>query len=379
MEQNIKNKFTDLAIQMEKDVKYDQYSDREIINKWTTLFLNMNNEFRGGIKQLTLKELYADTLSAVINKSEGNLLFDAVPSGLVALDRIIGGFPVGELTVIGARPAMGKTAFLLTVLANSIVSKNDPIAFFSLENSSQSIMLRLMSIFSHQSTYKIVTSMKNDLEKKLFMDTTKTIEDANLEIVDDCFTMDDIVSRTHFLVEEKGVKLIIIDYLQLIQTKSKMNREQEIAKICRELKAIARKYNVAIFVSSQLSRSVEMRGGDRRPQLSDLRESGAIEQDADKVIFLHRPEYYNVTEDELGESTIGIAEFIVAKNRGGAVDSAKVRFVGQCGNFQDFDSTSNFHNYDTLESFKNIRSTEFLPDFPNKSTDISGIDDTNPF
>ncbi len=379
MEQNIKNKFTDLAIQMEKDVKYDQYSDSEIINKWTTLFLNMNNEYREGIKQLSLKELYADTLSAVINKSEANILFDAVPTGLKSLDRIIGGLPVSELTVIGARPAMGKTAFLLTVLANSIVSKNDSIAFFSLENSSQSIMLRLMSIFSNQSLYKILTSKQDELEKKIFISATKTIEDANLEIVDDCFTMDDIVSRTNFLVKEKGVKLIIIDYLQLIQTKSKMNREQEIAKNCRELKALARKYNIAILVSSQLSRSVETRGGDRRPQLNDLRESGAIEQDADKVIFLHRPEYYNVTEDEQGDSTIGMAEFIVAKNRGGAVDSAKVRFVGQFGKFQDLDSTSNFHNYDVLESFKNIRSNEFLKNFPNKSSETTGVDDTSPF
>jgi replicative DNA helicase len=248
----------------------------------------------------------------------------------------------------------------------------------------QYTMLRLLSLFSEITYSKLVSKELEASEKSIILNSTKILAEANITIEDNCFTIDDIISQTHFLVKEKGIKLIAIDYLQLIQSRGRMNREQEIAKVCRELKSLAQKYNIAVFVSSQLSRAVETRGGDRRPQLSDLRESGAIEQDADKVLFLHRPEYYNITEDCEGNSTAGIAEIIIAKNRCGRADSAKVRFVGQFSVFKDLEIIENFELVEDfkisnpVESFLNIRKNEFDNSTKSNSKN-NGIQEDHPF
>lgn len=381
MEQNIRKTFSEFAMQMERDAQYEGLSEQGLISKWTSKLLSMNNEFRNETKKLSFKELYSETILEVANKSETNVLFDVIPTGFAELDRIVLGLPLGELIILGARPAMGKTALFLSILANSIKNKNEPIAYFSLENSAQYTMLRLLSLFSEIPYEKIIKKNLEEYEINQFVELTKKIAQANITIEDNCFTIDDIITQTHFLVKEKGVKLIMVDYLQLVQVRGKMSREQEVAKGCRELKALARKYNIAVLVSSQLSRAVETRGGDRRPQLSDLRESGAIEQDADKVLFLHRQEYYNIIEDCEGNSTIGIAEIIVAKNRGGALDSAKLRFAGQFSAFKDLDWGDDFKMTYPMESFLNIRKDEFN----NTSSSIkpgskkNDIDESHPF
>lgn len=359
MEQNIKKTLSEFAIQIEKDIAFESLSEQDLLNKWTSKMLSISNEFRKESNTLTFKELYSETVLAVSNKNENEHLFDSIPTGLSNLDRISGGLPLGELIIIGARPAMGKTALLISIMANSINNKNEPIAYFSLENSAQSIMLRLLSLISEISHHKLISLHLEPYEINLILEKTKKLAEANITIEDNCFTIDDIISQTYFLVKEKGIKMIIIDYLQLVQCRGKMGREQEVAKVCRELKALARKYNIAVLVSSQLSRAVETRGGDKRPQLCDLRESGAIEQDADKVLFLHRPEYYNITEDSEANSTKGIAEIIVAKNRGGVVDSVKVRFKGQFSSFLDLESFGEILAPSTLETFINIRKEEF--------------------
>lgn len=381
MEQNIKDIFSDFAIQMEKDVKYDNYSENEIISKWTSILLSLNNEYRKESKQLSFKELYLDTMLAVSNKTETNFLYECIPTGLTALDRILGGMPLGELIILGARPAMGKTALLLSIMANSICNKNEPIAYFTLENSAQSIMLRLLTLFSELPKNTLFSRPMESYELNILNESTKKLSEANVTIEDNCFSIDAIITQTHFLVKEKGVKMIIIDYLQLIQCKGKMNREQEIAKVCRELKALSKKHNIAVVVSSQLSRAVETRGGDKRPQLSDLRESGAIEQDADKVLFLHRPEYYNITEDCEGNSTTGIAEIIVAKNRGGFLDSARVRFVGQFCAFKDLDSFGTDYPTNDVDTFISMRKEEFGPPLNSivRKSKMNDIDEDHPF
>lgn len=381
MEPNIRKTISEYAVQMERDLQYDGISDQDLINKWTSKMLSISNEFRKEVNKLSFKELYSETILAVSNKTEKNILYDSLPTGLAALDRVLGGLPMGELIILGGRPAMGKTALLLSIMANSISNKNEPIAYFSLENSAESIMLRLLSVFSELTQNTLVSRQLEPFEINILAEKTKKLAEANITIEDNCFSIDDIIAQTYFLVKEKGVKMIIIDYIQLIQCKGKMGREQEVAKVCRELKALARKYNIAVFVSSQLSRAVESRGGDKRPQLSDLRESGAIEQDADKVLFLHRPEYYNITEDCEGNSTMGIAEIIIAKNRGGAVDSAKVRFVGQFSVFQDLDLFGTGGPANILESFKSIRTDEFdstLNSIMRKSK-MNDIEEDHPF
>jgi replicative DNA helicase len=381
MEQDMKNIFSDFAVQMEKDVKYDNYSDKDIINKWTSTLLSLSNEFRKDSINLSFKELYSETLLAVSNKTQNNILTEDFPTGLTALDRIIRGLPMGELIILGARPAMGKTSFLITILANSILGKNEPVAYFSMENSAQFIMLRLMGLISELSHSSIVSKPLQPFEIDMLVEKTKILAEANITIEDDCSTIEEIVSQTYFLVKEKGVKLIIVDYLQLVKAKGKMHREQEVAKVCRELKALARKYNIAILVSSQLSRAVETRGGDKRPQLADLRESGSIEQDADKVLFLHRPEYYAITEDCEGNSTAGIAEIIVAKNRAGYVDSAKVRFVGKFATFRDIQPEEELGYTDTVDSFMKIRENEFgtAKNSVIRKSKMNDIEEDNPF
>lgn len=381
MEQNTRKIFSEFAIQIEKDVQYEGLSEQNLISKWTSKFLSMSNEFRKETKKLSFKELYSETILEVSNESEMNGLFDVIPTGFAALDRIIMGLPLGELIILGARPAMGKTALFISILANSIKNKNEPIAYFSLENSAQYTMLRLLSLFSETSYEKIIKKKFEQYEIGQFVGLTKKIAEANITIEDNCFTIDDIIAQTHFLVNEKGVKLIMVDYLQLVQIRGKMNREQEVAKGCRELKALARKYNIAVLVSSQLSRAVEMRGGDKRPQLSDLRESGAIEQDADKVLFIHRPEYYNITEDCEGNSTVGIAEIIVAKNRGGAIDSAKLRFVGQFSVFKDLEFGEESQKSYPMESFLNIRKDEFddTSNLNKSGSKMNDIEEGHPF
>lgn len=359
MEQLTKDIFSNFAVQMQKDVEYDNYSDTELINKWTSILLSLNNEFRNQTPKLTFKELYLETLLVVSDTTSTNDFFEAVPTGFRDLDRLLTGIPIGEFIIVAARPAMGKTAFLASVIANNILDKNEPIAYFSLENVAQNLLLRLMSNISELPYHSIVSKRLEDFEVNQLARKTKVLQEANLSIIDNCITLDSIITQAYVLVKEKGVKIIFIDYLQLIQLRGKPTREQEVAKICRELSAFAKKYNVAIVASSQLSRAVETRGGDKRPQLSDLRESGAIEEHADKVLFIHRPEYYAITEDAEGNSTVGMAEIIIAKNRLGAIDSAYLRFVRQFSSFRNDERLENYNKNTSVNYFTNIRSDEF--------------------
>ncbi|MCX6295499.1 MAG: DnaB-like helicase C-terminal domain-containing protein, partial [Bacteroidetes bacterium] len=212
---------------------------------------------------------------------------------------------------------------------------------------------------------------------------TKAIGEANVMIEDNCFSIDDIIAQVDYLVKEKKVEVVLVDYLQMIKVKSRRdnNREADVAKVCRELKALARKYNIVVVVNSQLSRAVETRGGDKRPQLSDLRESGSIEQDADKVLFIHRPEYYNITEDENGMSTEGIAEIIIAKDRDGAIGSVKLNFVGQCSTYKDLNSSYKKVPHYGAEYFKEIRKDEFKQTIDKvvQGSKMNDIDEDHPF
>jgi len=362
MEQDIRKTLSEFAIQIEKDVQFNELSEQDLLNKWTSKLISTSNEFRKETPQLSFKELYSETLLAVSSPVATRNLSNAIPTGFKDLDQLTGGLPIGQLIVLGARPAMGKSSFLISVLTNAI--KNgiaNPIAFFSLEMSAQKTMLLLLSKLSEISYQMLVSKELPKLLLDEIQEKTKIVNNANISIEENCFTIEDIITQTHFLVKEKGVQLILIDYLQLIKVKSRRDssREAEVAKLCRELKALARKYNIAILVTSQLSRAVESRGGDKRPQLFDLRESGAIEQDADKVLFLHRPEYYGITEDMLGESTIGIAEIIVAKNRDGAMDTIKLKFESEYSCFKNSSNSENKKVHDGKEYFKNLRTNEF--------------------
>ena len=264
-----------------------------------------------------------------------------VPSGFTELDRVTAGWQKSDLIIIAARPGMGKTAFVLSLTSNAAVKFNIPVAFFSLEMSSIQLVNRLISSQTEISSETIKKGQLADYQWEQLNNKIVPLTNAPIYIDDTpALSIFELRAKCRRLVAEKKVQLIIIDYMQLMVAGTDNrsgNREQEISTISRSLKAIAKELEVPIICLSQLSREVEKRGSVKRPQLSDLRESGAIEQDADMVMFIYRPEYYGLTEDESGMSTQNTAEIIVAKNRNGSLKTVNLKFIGQYTKFADLE------------------------------------------
>lgn len=263
-----------------------------------------------------------------------------VPSGFTDLDRMTSGWQRSDLVIVAARPSMGKTAFVLSMARQMAVEHKTPVAFFSLEMSNIQLVNRLIVSESGLSSEKIRNGRLDPHEWTQLVVKIKDLTDAKIFIDDTpALSIFEFRAKCRRLKAQYDIGIIVIDYLQLMTgpTETKGNREQEVSTISRSLKAIAKELNVPIIALSQLNRSVETRGGNKRPQLSDLRESGAIEQDADVVIFIHRPEYYGFTEDEEGNSLLGLAEIILAKHRNGAVGDIKLRFQKEMARFSDLD------------------------------------------
>ena len=271
-------------------------------------------------------------------KNGGKL--NGVPTGFRDLDKLTLGWQPSDLIIIAARPSMGKTAFVLSMARNIAVEEQRPVAFFSLEMSATQLMMRLVVAESQLRSNdvrsgRITPEQWNHLEKSV-----KPLYDAPLFIDDTpALPVTEFRSKVRKLKTQHKIELIIIDYLQLMTgpQETRGNREQEVAYISRTLKAIAKELNIPIIALSQLNRSVESQGGNKRPQLSNLRESGAIEQDADIVAFIHRPEYYGLTQLEDGTPTKNLAEIIVAKHRNGAVDTINMKFLNDFAQFTDYD------------------------------------------
>ncbi len=270
-----------------------------------------------------------------------------IPSGFAKVDKLTSGWQPSDLIIIAARPGMGKTALTLSMARNIAVEHNIPVAFFSLEMSSVQLITRLISSETHLSSEKLRTGNLEKHEWEQLNVKVKGLEKAPLFIDDSpSLSIFDLRAKARRLSSQHGIKLIIVDYLQLMTAGGGQkggNREQEISTISRNLKALAKELNIPVIALSQLSRAVETRGGSKRPLLSDLRESGAIEQDADIVSFIYRPEYYKIDEwdDEEHTPTAGQAEFIVAKHRNGGLDEIRLKFIGHLGKFESLD------NFDT--------------------------------
>ncbi|MGJ8666622.1 MAG: replicative DNA helicase [Patiriisocius sp.] len=267
-----------------------------------------------------------------------------VPSGFDLVDKLTSGWQPSDLIIIAARPGMGKTALTLSMARNMAVQHNIPVAFFSCEMSSVQLITRLISSETGLSSEKLRTGNLEKHEWEQLNVKVKGLEKAPLFIDDTpSLSIFDLRAKARRLASQHGIKMIMIDYLQLMTAggnKNGGNREQEISTISRNLKALAKELNVPVIALSQLSRAVETRGGSKRPLLSDLRESGAIEQDADIVSFIYRPEYYKIEEwdDEENSPTDGQAEFIVAKHRNGGLDEIRLRFVGHLGKFENLET-----------------------------------------
>lgn len=266
--------------------------------------------------------------------------FSGVPSGFTSLDRVTLGWQPSDLVIVAARPSMGKTAFVLSMARAMAVEFNQGVAFFSLEMSSVQLVKRLMVSETGLSSDKIRSGRLEPFEWTQVDHKLQNLSNAPLYIDDTpALSIYEFRSKARRLVLNHGVKILIIDYLQLMTGPPELRsmREQEVSAISRSLKAIAKELGVPVIALSQLNRSVETRAGNKRPQLSDLRESGAIEQDADLVTFIHRPEYYGLLEDEEGNSLAGVAELIIAKHRNGAVCDVRLRFRNEEARFYDME------------------------------------------
>jgi len=263
-----------------------------------------------------------------------------VPSGFSELDRMTSGWQRSDLVIVAARPSMGKTAFVLSMARKMAVDHKTAVAFFSLEMSNIQLVNRLIVSESGIASEKIRNGRLDPHEWTQLVVKIKDLSEAKIFIDDTpALSIFEFRAKCRRLKAQHDVGVIVIDYLQLMAgpSEARGNREQEVSTISRSLKAIAKELNVPIIALSQLNRSVETRGGNKRPQLSDLRESGAIEQDADVVIFIHRPEYYGFLEDEEGNSLAGLAEIILSKHRNGAVGDIKLRFQKEMARFSDYD------------------------------------------
>ena len=265
-----------------------------------------------------------------------------VPTGFVSLDKLTGGWQRSDMVVLAARPGMGKTAFVLSMARNMAVDHDVPVAVFSLEMSSAQLVQRLVAAESELSAEKFRKGDLEEYEYQQLQSRITKLAKAKLFIDDTpALSVFELRAKCRRLKQKHGISMVIIDYLQLMTAggdSGKGNREQEISTISRSIKSIAKELDVPVIALSQLSRSVETRGGDKRPILSDLRESGAIEQDADIVCFIYRPEYYGITEDADGMDTENMGELIVAKHRNGGLDTVKLRFTKHLAKFSDYDA-----------------------------------------
>ncbi|MEW6006147.1 MAG: replicative DNA helicase [Stygiobacter sp.] len=272
------------------------------------------------------------TLQILEEVKQGKKELALLETGFYDLDKLIGGFRKGDLIILAGRPSMGKTALALN-MANQFAQKHT-IAFNSLEMSNFQLNLRLLSFIAHIKFNKLINGYFNETEAKDIMIASSNFKNIYL---DDTPSLDifDLEGKVKRLKIEKNIDILIVDYLQLLTDKTKEVREQEISSISRRLKGIAKELNIVVIALAQMNRGVEART-NKRPMLSDLRESGAIEQDADLVLFIHRPEYYGITILEDGTQTNNLAQLIVAKNRNGLVGEVKLLFDKQYTIFKNY-------------------------------------------
>ena len=326
---------------------YDETTDVvNLLDQTEQHFMDINDKnFRSDYKPLgDFVGMAMDQITEAGQKEDG---LSGLESGFMGLDRMTAGFQPGTLIILAARPAMGKTACALSMARNMAVDFKKPVAFFSLEMSGQELAMRLLSSEARLTGDKLKKGHLEPYEREQLKSGAQRLHEAsNRILIDDTpsLTIFELRAKARRLKQRYDIQMIFIDYLQLMQSGTAENRngnrEQEISMISRQLKALSKELNIPVLAMSQLSRAVENRVGNK-PQLSDLRESGAIEQDADIVMFIYRPEYYNIMEDDHG-STIGMADLLIAKHRSGGVGEVRLRFVKEFARFENPPQDSDF-------------------------------------
>ena len=341
LEQSIKRQLIEVSGEVQKEAYEDTTDVFDLLdNTEQSLFDISESHIRKNYSQVKgLMKEAIDELQAKKTRKDG---ITGVPSGFIDLDNITSGWQPSDLVIIAGRPSMGKTAFVLSMMRNASIDHEMPIALFSLEMSSLQIVNRLISSEAELDSDKIKKGNLKDYEWQQLLHKTDQLNNAKIFIDDTpALSILELRAKSRRLKSQHDIQCIIVDYLQLMSGeygKSSGNREQEIASISRSLKAIAKELNVPVLALSQLSRAVETRGGDKRPVLSDLRESGSIEQDADMVLFIYRADRYDITEDEDGNLTAGVAELLLRKNRNGPTGKVKLKFIERFAKFADLSS-----------------------------------------
>lgn len=385
-------------IKISHDIIQDAYEDTtdvfDLLDRAESdLFAVSQNNFRRGYEETA--DLITRAVSEIeeARKHDGHI--SGVPTGFTQLDNITAGWQKSDLIIIAARPGMGKTAFVLSLARNTTIDYKKPVAIFSLEMSAVQLVTRLIASEANIESDKLRKGKLEEHEWAQLNTKLTPLIDAKLFIDDTpALSVFELRTKARRLKAQHDIQLIVVDYLQLMTLSSdrekggssfkNINREQEISNISRALKALAKELNIPIICLSQLNRSVETRGGTKRPQLSDLRDSGAIEQDADMVLFIYRPEYYKIDDIE-GVSSKGLAELIIAKHRNGSLEDIQLKFVSNFARFENpdmlFGSRSDFINEPGgISPNKNFESKSIIRQSKmNDSDDTFGDDQEPPF
>lgn len=339
LQKYIQRKLIEISSEISKDAYEDTTDVLDLLDKAEQkLFSISENNLRRDYSDMT--NLVRDAIKDIEAAKNQDGSFRGVPSGFSELDRVTAGWQKSDLIILASRPGMGKTAFALSMARNIVIDFKKPVAFFSLEMASLQLVTRLISSETLLPANKLKRGDLKDYEWQQLNSRITRLVDAPLYIDDTpALSIFELRAKCRRMKQQYDIQLIIVDYIQLMSTggDNKGNREQEISTISRSLKSLAKELNIPIITLSQLNRSVETRGGLKRPILSDLRESGAIEQDADMVLFIYRPEYYKIDKDDKGNSTEGMAEIIIAKHRNGALADIKLRFTPHFALFSDFE------------------------------------------
>ncbi len=285
-----------------------------------------------------IKEILKDTIELVDRLYDKKELITGLPTGFTDLDMLTTGFHPGDLIVVGARPGMGKTAFCLNIAAHVGIEVKVPVAVFSLEMTKEQLVLRMICAEAEVDSKSVRSGYHSKEDYRKLVNAAGRLADAPIYIDDAFNSVLDIRAKSRRLKAEHGLGLIIVDYLQLMSGVGTFTaREQVISDISRSLKALAKDLSVPIIVISQLNRSCEQRGDDKHPIIADLRESGAIEQDADVILFLYRAEYYKLKDAEHG-----VADMDIAKQRNGPTGRRKLTFLDKFTKFKDYTDREGF-------------------------------------
>lgn len=284
----------------------------------------------------TVKSILPDVIKEITEASKSGNGISGVPTGFPSIDKVTQGWQNTDMIVVAARPSMGKTAFALSMMIN-IAQQGIPCCLFSCEMSKNQIVKRILSMTSGLNSSLLRGGNLNSDEWQHLDSFVPFCESLPIYIDDESsMSVQSFKTKSKKYVSEYGCKIIVVDYLQLMREKGSQNREQEVANISHSMKDVAKELNVPVIALAQLNRSVESRQGDKRPQLSDLRDSGSIEQDADIVCFIHRPEKYGIDLTEDGISTEGLGQIIIAKNRNGVVCDVNLHFTSELAKFEEW-------------------------------------------